>query len=558
MTSKYYKHQLSNGKSFAFFYNPINQSSSCHLPKAVNPNLTKILLNPEKYQALHPSQIEDKIFLGFASINPHTTNRFPIWIEPDLITKHILIGGSIGSGKTTLTNRLLAGALNTYGTVIIGEAKGVIEGNPDGSAFAKLANYLSQRLKVKYYRWTRGNCYFNPLIYLNNTTARKTFMQTLACQVKAEGEVEAYINRAADIATYILEYLETVSVKPEIRKKICTLRNLLFYLKHPEKVENAIKKDLEQFQNPQIKSKISNLRNDLERLNFFSLNTPAGRDRFVMTANGINFFANLIDEEDLLYYSEPHDQDRNGQPLVELTIQDILYDRSLVVISQPLALDHPSSKIAGVIFWDTLLNHALKLGTKPELINGKKREKVAIFLDETHRLPTGKLGNSGDFLREYNLGIIEITPTIVDHERWEQNKHVYQTIISTSPGVPEVVNLIHERLPEYIKEPFEIGISVNLNQDNTMRVAPFLRDNRTENLNQNNPGVSLRSLQDTGTYTAILYTKTIRDGNGIFWLDLESSILANINYLLEDALKGDQVAGKIIDYGLGLTQKFIT
>lgn len=576
--TKYYKHTFRNGKSIrplqklpslagetptpqelleksiGFFSNPLNTSSQCHLPKYVDAHLAEILLDPEKFKAVYPSQFGKKIFIGFGTFQPFSTYRFPIWINPEILFQHMLIGGSIGSGKSTLITRLIAGSLNCGMTAVIGEAKGSLEINPQRTAFSRLALYLARRLQVHSYRWPRGNCYFNPLLYLGKLSDRQTFMQSIADQIKAEGEMKSYVDNAARMAAYILELLETISVT-ESREKICTLRHLLDLLKHPEDLEKVVEHALKTFPDTSIKAKINRLVSELERLNFFSLKTAAGRDRFVMTCNGINFFAQMLEEEDLLFYSEPHTQDRHGNPLIKLELDDIVYNRALVVISQPLALNHPSANIVGPIFWDALLNYTLQLGITPTVKNGKKRQDIAVFLDETHHLPTGRMGNSGDFLRHYKIGLVEITPAIVDKERWEKNKHVYQTIISTSPGVPEVCNLIRDRLPEQDKERFEIGIGLQLNNQGKIELSPKLSDRSEQHFNYDNPGVSARSLQNTGKYTALLYSYPIKPG--LFWIDLESTILSQLDNLLEDANDGDQTAAKVIDYALGLTQEFV-
>lgn len=303
-------------------------------------------------------------------------------------------------------------------------------------------------------------------------------------------------------------------------------------------------------------SKLQNIQNELDRLNFFKLENPENRDKFIMTMNGINFFTDLLDEEDLLYYTEPHTDDREGNKLKKLELEDILYDRSLVVISQPLASNHPSAKIVGPIFWDALLNHTLKIGLPDRISSDRKRQDLAIFLDETHRLPTGRVGESGDFLREYRVGIVEITPAIIDRERWERSKHVYQTIISTSPGVSEVCDLMHDRLPSHIPK-LEVGVDVNMMSDRKMSINPMIINHQYESRNQDNPGVFPRLLRSTGRYTALFQTADPEvNANGLFWLDLESPILAKLNDLLEEALKEKKGAAKLVDYALGLVQEY--
>lgn len=561
---EYYEHDLSDGSCVTFFSNPLNQPSTHHLPKLVDSQLNNVLLDPSQYDFLQlGTDSIDKIFLGFASLDPTSIYRVPVWLPPDILSSHVLIGGSIGSGKTSLTYRLVAGALNTFGTVVIGEAKGGVKGTSAGAAFTNLATYLASRLKVKTYRFPRGNCWFNPLLYLTTKEDRKAFMLTLSKQIKTGGgELEAYIQRAADIATLILEYIVTKNVEEEDKRKNLTLRNLVTYLKDPKSVEDELNTSISKCEELNFKNRLEKnnlLKTELQRLNFFSLKEEKGREKFVMTANGLNFLADLIDQEDLLFYTEEHDKDRNGNQLGELKMDDekegILYNRSLVVISQPL--NHPSSKIVGPLFWDALLDHVLELGPNPTKKNGKSREKVAVFLDETHRLPTGRLGDSGDFLRQYNLALIEITPAVVDEERWGQNKHVYQTIISLSPGVSEVANLIYERLPNYLQDPIQFGIQVQTDADGSIKVIPKIHVNPIQQqIGQDNPGVSIRSLRETGKYTALLHSNLIRDALGIFWIDLESSLLAKFDNLLHDAISGNKAAIKVVDYALGLVKEY--
>jgi hypothetical protein len=69
------------------------------------------------------------------------------------------------------------------------------------------------------------------------------------------------------------------------------------------------------------------------------------------------------------------------------------------------------------------------------------------------------------------------------------------------------------------------------------------------------PGASYRSLNDTGENTALIMLKNpIR----LFWVDLESPILGEMDILLQRALSQDAkpVTGKAIDYALGLANHF--
>jgi hypothetical protein len=555
--SEEYEYTFPNSDSIIFYNNSLNQHSRVNLSKSVDPQLTEILLDPLPIKSLHASLDSKKIFLGFGAKQPRSRIRVPIWISPKVLFSSVLIGGSIGSGKSTLIARLLAGSLNCGMTAIIGEAKGGLEINPQSSAFSKLTIYLAQRLDLKdrYYRWPRGNCYFNPFLYLNNFSERKTFMNSIASQSSVTGEMEAYVSRAADIAAYILEILETLFGNGTDREKI-SLRELVTFLKQPEEVLKLIRGVIGNNSLSSYHLKIKSIENELERLNFFELASAHGRDRFVMTMGGINFFTSLLDEEDLLYYTEPHTEDREGNKLKKLELDDILYDRALVVISQPIASNHLSAKIVGPIFWNALLNHTLKIGLPDRISSDHKRQDLAVFLDETHRLPTGRVGESGDFLREYRVGIVEITPAIIDRGRWDRSKHVYQTIISTSPGVAEVCDLMHDRLPSHIPK-LEVGIDVNMTSDRKLGITPHIINRQYESRNQDNPGVFPRSLRSTGKYTALFQTADPDvNANGLFWLDLETPILAKLNDLLEEALQEKKGAAKVIDYALGLIQEY--
>jgi hypothetical protein len=564
MAKRRARYNFKDGSNILSCLDPLNQSldlSADYPRKSVDEDLQNILLDIGDHKPLIISSDKiDKIFLGFGG-QPNEKLRHPVWLPPSFISSHILIGGSIGSGKTSLTYRLIAGALNTYGTVVIGEAKGGLRGYPQGAAFTNLAKYLEQRLSIKQYRWPRGNCWFNPLLYLNKKEDRKNFMVTVSEQIETgPGELQAYVRRAADIASNVLECLLVTSLSEEAKIHNCTLRRLVNFLKNPEQLEKEIISQLEkiqelgknsQYQNfaEYLHQQVEAIKTELTRLSFFALKDDKGRDKFVMTASGLNLFIDQIDNEDLFYYTENRTQGRDNQPLTQLKLDDILYQRALVVISQPLNDQH--SKVTGPFFWDALLDCVLDLGPNPLQSNGKSRQKVAVFLDETHRLPVGQLGNSGDFLRQYNIGLIEITPAVVDKERWERNKHVYQTIISMSPGVDEVVILIHNRLPNQEQEILKIS-------DETTEEGyskPFLKINDPI-LGKNNPGVSIRSLRKTGRYTALLHSEKINNADGCFWIDLESSLLERFDDLLQEALDGSTVAAKLVDYTLGLVKEY--
>jgi hypothetical protein len=540
---KCYTHKLSNGQSFNFF-NPslCKLSQAAHFPKKVDPSLQELLLSPSNFTALQYSSESKKIFLGMSTRNPFSTDRVPVWIDVKDIYYSILIGGSIGSGKSTLVTRLITGCIQQGLTVVIGEAKGEKAIDPKRAAFRHLSLYLSQYFDAPLYRWPRGNCTFNPLLILNSLSERKTFMFSLLTQIKSQGEREAYVKQAAEISAYIIDFL---SVDFQTKNKCCTLRNLIRFLKSPK----LLKKLLSTTKN-NTKYLVS-IRNELERLNFFVLAEAKGRNHFMMTAGGINDFINILEEEDLLFYTENHDTDAEGNSLVKLNLDDIIFDSSIVVISQPITDRHPSAKIIGTLFWDSLLNRTTSLGIPPIYNNGKERRGIAAFLDETHRLPTGAMGESGDCLRQFEIGVIEILPTIGDRDRWDRNKHVYQTIISTSPGVPEVTELIANRLTPRcldLGEPSITGVTsdrrVTIGFPSANDPIPVI------------PGI----LRKSGRFTALLYSDLItdefREADGLFWLDLDSPLMKNLNALLEDALAGDRTAEKLVNYALGLVTEF--
>jgi len=569
MNEKYYVHWFQNTEGVGFFSNSLSQISECHLPKKVNPNLQKVLLNPVK-NSLQYSFSKKKIFIGFSTLFPFSTKRAPIWIDPKAFFQMILIGGSIGSGKTTLVNRLLAGALNCGMTVAIGEAKGGLEVMPERTAFSLLAKYLAKRLNVNNYRWPRGNCWFNPLLYLNSASDRQTFMSAIAKQTSADNL--QFVDRAASIAALVLEYLEASLVDVKHRSKRCTLEQVVKYLDPKEfinysrkvesKYEDRIKDSNVNSKKIELyKSKLKQLKaikQKFKRLGFLELATAKVADRLNSAqGGGIKDFTDILQDEDLLYYTAEHETDREGNPLIQLKLEEIVYELSLVVVSQPLASNSPSANIVGPIFWESLLSYVRKLGLSPEKKDGKSRKDIVAFLDETHRLPVGNLGDSGDTLREYKIGLVEILPSIGDRVRWERNKHVYQTIFSSSPGVKEVYELMHERLPEYIRPRFEVGFDLQLN-DGRVSVAPRVSDNQNNIAPQGDPGVSIRALADTGNYTTLMHSRSvhINDSNGLFWIDLESPLLAKLQLLLQEAVNGDVVSGRLADYALGLVQEF--
>ncbi len=513
--------------------------------KKIPQDLRNILDDPAKKRALKAEA--GKIYLAHGCKNPTEDELMPLCLGPEVFSSHTLIGGGIGSGKTSLLMRLIAGTLQSYGTVVIGEAKGGKNGGKEGAAFTQLSQYLNQKLGHPVYRWPRGNCWFNPLLYLQAENERKAFFEVLCNQIQSatqlSGDLLGYLHNAANIAELIVEFLLQFSSENNIRKT-CTLRNLVKYLQRADKLQA----DLEKFQkigqkNPvkygEALEKLETIKYQLKMANFFFLDKP----EFAMTRHGVNILSSLLNNEDLFFYSEPHEE------MPELKIEDIVYNRSLVIISQPLC--DPSSKIVGPLFWDSLLSYVLHLGPNPEQRNGKPREKVLAILDETHRLPVGRLGESGDFLREYDLGLVEVLPTIGDKQRWEANQHVYQTIISLSPGVQEVVELIRTRLPNL---PLPRGYMdlVQTSQGAIQTVAK-INQNHAYRMGEDNPGVSARSLRLTGQRTAILQSSCIGSEQKVFWLDLESRTMANFKSILTAALQGNAEAIARIDRVLGLS-----
>lgn len=552
----YIKIELSNGEIVDFFSYPLDQAFDCLEGKIVNEDLPNALKEPDNYRDLHSDK--GVIFLGFASDRPDDLYRFPVWLPADLITTHILIGGAIGSGKTTLTYRLMAGALENFGTVVIGEAKGGKNGYAEGAAFTNIALYLQKKSNRPVYRWPRGNCWFNPLPYLKTKSDRDGFLQAIRWLIQVGGDMQFFIDKAIEIASLLIEYMQMDTIN---NPRKCTLRNLVHFLRYPGEVEKNITKLIDFLESlKELNSrgeadlkKFKNIKHRLEISNFFRML----KDDYVGTRNGINKLANEIEkDEDLVYYSEPHNKGHDGQPLVELTIYDILYNRSMVIVSQPLS--KPSSESVGAIFWDSLLNQILEIGPEirsnlPKNKDGKPREKVAVFLDETHRLPVGKLGDSGDCLRQFGVGLIEITPAVVDTVRWEKNKPVWQTVISLSPGIDAVTKEIYDHLPPVPQDDVTIRTSKDAQRRTT--IGYEVNDKSSQKQVNDNPGVSWRSLQYTGNRTALLW---FNNNKTLFWIDFESELLKHMDGLLEDAIspKASRAVKAAVDYALGLEKEF--
>lgn len=541
--------QLSNG----IIFHPHSLSKpykvADFVPKPIPKDLQNVLANPEANSSIKAGA--NKIYLGQGAKDPKKSDRIPVYLPADLLSSHVLIAGAIGSGKTCLLLRILAGALKTH-SVVISEAKGGIRGSAEGAAFSNIAKYLEQKYpKLKTYRWVRGNCTFNPLIYLQNPQDRKTFLDAVCHQIQTNsgvtGDMVAFVYNAANITNLIIAYL--LQFTPH-----CTLRSVVRCLRQPIMFRQQIERLIEKIQVEYKEAKTSpstqqqiwlhrlkDILSQLEMLNFFYLQDP----KMIMTRHGVNIFIDLFDHQDLLYYSEPHDD------LPELKLEDILYEKSLVIVSQPL--NDPASKVVGSLFWDSLLAKILELGPNPKPKDGKPRQKIIAVLDETHRLPIGRLGESGDFLREYDLGLVEITPTIVDEERWNQNKHVYQTLISLSPGVPAVVELMQSRLPNFF---LKRGLNITTNAKGRSQAELNIDSNYQYSLSQDNPGASARSLSMTGQFTGLIQSVNL-DGKGqVFWIDFEDELLKHIKQLLAQAVLHNCPTDikQAVDYTLGLSE----
>ncbi|MEL6929084.1 MAG: hypothetical protein AAFO95_10645, partial [Cyanobacteria bacterium J06600_6] len=517
--------QLSNG----IIFHPHSLTQSYKVPdfvsKPIPKDLQNVLANPEANSIVQAGA--NKIYLGQGAKDPKKSDRVPVYLPSDLLSSHVLIAGAIGSGKTCLLLRILAGALKTH-SVVISEAKGGVDGGKEGAAFTHIAQYLQKKNPLlKTYRWPRGDCSFNPLNYLHKPQDIRIFLDAVCEQIISNsgvsGDMVAFVYNAANIAELIISFLQKFRNQCTIRKLVVRLRQPLVFKQELEKCRLHITNQLKTSPNPKLKSDLNSLGtifSQLEMLNFFYLQDP----KMVMTRHGINLFTNLFDHEDLLYYSE------SQSDLAELNLEDILYEKSLVIVSQPL--QDPASEVVGSLFYDSLLAKILSLGPNLESKNGKPREKIIAVLDETHRLPIGRLGQSGDFLREYNLGLVEITPTIVDTARFERNKHVYQTLISLSPGVPEVVELMKSRLPNFF---LKRGLNITTNAKGRSKAELNIDPNYQYSLSQDNPGASARSLSMTGRFTGLLQSLDLDGKRQVFWIDFEDELLKHIKELLAEA-----------------------
>ncbi|MEO0808405.1 MAG: hypothetical protein AAFY33_19065 [Cyanobacteria bacterium J06643_4] len=547
MTTVVPTHQLSNGMAFRPY--AITERSYTKKTKAVPKDLANALANPEQHSAVHPGK--GRLYIGQGAVRPDAHQRYPIWLPAHILDSHMLIAGMIGSGKTTVLFRLLAGAVRTYGSVVISEAKAGIAGSAEGAAFTDLAYYLKLKFPtLRLHRWPRGDCWFNPLLYLQSPQDRRTFLSSICGQIESDshisGDVVAFVHNAASIAEQIIAFMQLQESRTQAP---CTLRRLVMYMKDAKAFGVLLQAAIKSEESEEARSQLEEIRAQLLMFNFFYQSKP----EFAMTRHGVNLFYRMFDHEDLLSFSEPRDD------LANLEIEDILYQKSLVIISQPLY--DAASAVVGPLFWDSLLARVIELGplsaaesvVKPEPEDGdgrRRRQKVLAVLDETHRLPVGRLGESGDFLREYALGLVEITPAIVDEERWMQNKHVYQTLISLSPGVPEVVELMWERLPNYfLKKAY-----VQMDADTQESLA--IRSDYKYQLGEDNPGVSVRSLQMTRRYTGLIQSSALDDERKVFWIDFEDELLANMKQLLQAALMPTCHLDirRAVDYALGLDE----
>ena len=540
-------------------HNPIQLTSLFNdqgTPKRIPQGLQSVLANldPEDDQPENPCVIDkikagkNKIYLGQAACNPETSIRYPFWLPTDLLSSHMFIGGAIGSGKTTVLFRLISGALKWYGTVIVCEAKGGINGTQDGAAFTDLAHYLHQKWpQISFYRWPRGNCYFNPLEHLDDAQNRRDFFlmigQIVIEYYKLDGETAAVVFNAATISEHLLLFLQEF-----VPDKTPTLRELVRLLSSPDLVNDEllkVKEAIKLYKDDSMKAKsllIESIEYELTMSNFFHLKTA----QLVLTRRGVQLFKNILNHEDLLTYTEPN------PGLAMLTLDDILYHRSLVILSQPIS--KKSSAIIGPLFLDSILIRVVESGpSNPHIYPA--REKILAILDETHRLPVGSLGEAGDFLREYSVGLVEVAPTISDNQkRWEQNKHVYQTILSLSPGIPTLANLIHQRLPNLPVNPVVSRFGHSPSGISKVRVER--RDDYNLEIGIDNPGIASRSLQVSGRFTGLLQSPLLHEERKLFWIDFEDELLANIKTLLKQALRHDATPNSknLVDYALGLDE----
>ncbi len=543
--------KLPDGEVVKFNDYPLDESFHCEddETKIVADDLINILEDPKNDPSV--SSGVNKIFLGFSSSDPSNLNRFPLWLPTNLLTQHICITGSIGSGKTSLTYRLVAGALKTFGTVVIGEAQGGNGGFSKDAAFTDLSIYLAAKLNIKTYRWPRGNCWFNPLSELENEKVTKAFFDSIVQCLNLNNDYAMFGNKIIDIIFHLLDFLSLYShLINQPRQRIVTFRNLVELLDTINGVSlvsdtlDKHRRKLEKLNKPSdTLEEIKRIYDVLTNLDYFRLGNP----EYIATRGVITLLYNMLNSEDLLHYTEQNQYGLDNQQLVKLSIDDIIKNRSLAVISQPL--EDPTSKVVGAIFWDILYNKVLSKGIYKE---NSEREKILAIFDETDDLPTGKLGESGGFIRQRGVGLIQIMPSIRNEEKWSKLNQVCQTFISLTPALQPMTKFIYDILPPNSnKSPFYPVIS----SEGTGSLKLNLQFDSQYFQPTDSPAVSYRSLNDTGKYTALLVLKNpVR----IFWIDLESPLLGNIDSLLQcSKLKNVKPAtGKAIDYALGLSTHF--
>jgi hypothetical protein len=550
--SYYVRLNLPNREAIEFCNYPLDKPFECEEDetKIVSDDLISILEDSQSDLTVNPGI--DKIFLGFSSDDPSDVHRSPLWLHTDLLTRHTCIVGSVGSGKTSLSYRLIAGSLKNFGTVVIGEAQGGNNGFADGAAFTDLAKYLSSKLNIQTYRWPRGNCWFNPLSELKEEKNCREFFDSIVQCLELDSDYKMFGDKIIDIVLYLISFLVLMSSLYSSHDKV-TLRSLvrrLDTINGPASVAKQLdrcEKDLKSQESSEgvvtQLLQVKNIRDSLTNLDYFQLRDSM----YIGTRNVISRLYNTLNSEDLLYYTEFHSHGRDKQALVKLSMDNIIINRSLVVVSQPL--EDPNSKVIGAIFWDTLYSQILSKGIYKE---NSGREKILAILDETDDLPTGKLGESGGFIRQRGVGLVQIMPSIRNEERWSRLTQVCQTFISLTPALLPMTRFIYDMLPS---------------QRKASPLYPVISSGESGSLNLNlqfdpnyfqpveTPGISYRSLNDTGKHTALLMLKNpIR----LFWIDLESPLLANMDDLLHQALlpEAKPTAGKAIDYALGLSTHF--
>ncbi len=126
------------------------------------------------------------------------------------------------------------------------------------------------------------------------------------------------------------------------------------------------------------------------------------------------------------------------------------------------------------------------------------------------------------------------------------------SFLSLHPHLEELIQFIYKNLPNQPNPPF----IPNIGFDRNGKVKTGFEVNRDAFQSGNdNPSVSTRDLSDTGERTSLLYLRRVR---GIFWLDLESSLLRKLDELLKDANSPDATiyVKQAVNYSLGLVMEF--